>query len=397
MPDQFQPTNAKQIPQLGASIRHEWLIDWQKLTVNHGSYGATPRVVLAAQDDWRRRLEAQPTLFMRQVLPDALRASAAYLAAFLGAEGKDLVFVDNATVGCNAVLRSLRLEPGDEILLLDHTYGAVRNSARYVAERSGARLVEVAVPFPDPNSDALVANVAAAMTKRTRLAIIDHITSPSALLLPLERLIAVSHDADIPVLIDGAHGPGQVTIDLGVLGADWYVGNCHKWLMAPKGCGFLWARSDRQSDLHPVTISHGFSQGFLEEFDWTGTRDPSAFLAVDAALAFHERLGGVALQRRNAALAWQAAELIADHLGTDVGARHEFFAAMTLVRLPIGEPATPERALALRERLLTEFVTDAPLQALAGSLWVRLSAQAYNEIGDYEALAEICRKLAESS
>jgi isopenicillin-N epimerase len=386
-----------EIPQLGAAIRHEWLIDWQKLTVNHGSYGATPRLVLAAQDEWRRRLEAQPTLFMRQVLPEALRRSAEHLAGFLRAKGNDLVFVDNATVGCNAVLRSLSFAPGDEILLLNHTYGAVRNSARYVAERSGARLVEAAVPFPDPDGDALVANVAAALTKRTRLAIIDHITSPSALLLPLERLIALCHDAGVPVLVDGAHGPGQVPLDLGTLGADWYVGNCHKWLMAPKGCGFLWARPHRQSDLHPVTISHGFGQGFLEEFDWTGTRDPSAFLAVDAAIEFHQRLGGAELQQRNAALAWRAAELIADRLGTDVGAGRGFCAAMALVRLPIDGPATPERALALRGRLLDEFATDAPLQALAGAIWVRLSAQAYNEIGDYEALAEICGRLADSA
>jgi isopenicillin-N epimerase len=383
-------------PQLGAAIRHEWLLDWQKLTVNHGSYGATPRVVLAAQDEWRRRLEAQPTLFMRRVLPEALRRSAEHLAAFMGAEGKDLVFVENATVGCNAVLRSLRFEPGDEILLLSHTYGAVRNTARYVAGLSGARLVEAAVPFPDPDGDVLLANVAAALTKRTRLAIIDHITSPSALLLPVERLIALCRAAGVPVLVDGAHGPGQITLDLGVLGADWYVGNCHKWLMAPKGCAFLWARADRQAELHPVTISHGFGQGFLEEFDWTGTLDPSAFLAADAAIEFHQRLGGAELRQRNAALAWRAAELVADRLGTDIGAGRGFCAAMTLVRLPIDGPATPERALALRGRLLDAFATDAPLQALAGAIWVRLSAQAYNEIDDYEALAEICRRLADS-
>lgn len=385
---------AKPSPALGAAIRREWRLDPDFLTVNRGSFGAAPLVVLAAQDEWRRRLEAQPTRFMRNELPKALRHAADKLAGFVGAAGEDVGFVDNATTGCNAVLRSLVFQPGDEILVLDHVYGAVRNTVMHVAKHTGARMVEAAIAFPRPTVDGIVAAVEAKLGRNTALAVIDHITSHSALVLPIDRIVAACRAAGVPVLVDGAHGPGQVTIDLNALGADWYSGNCHKWLNAPKGCAFLWARKDRQRDLHPVTISHGYGKGFTAEFDWTGTRDPSAYLAVGAAIDFHLSLGGAVLRRRNADLARAGAELIAQRLGTETAAGPEFHAAMQLVRLPIAGPATPERAFALRSRLLDEFSTDVPLHPLAGAYWIRISAQAYNELDDFARLAEIAAKLS---
>ncbi len=369
--------------QLGHALRSAFLLDPDFVTVNHGSFGATPRAVLAAQDQWRRRMEAQPSRFMRAELPAALRQAAASLANFLGAAAQDLAFVTNATEGCNAVLRSLRLQPGDEILVLGHVYGAVRNTVRFVCDRSGAHLVEVPMPFPQLDADTLIANLSAALTRRTRIAVIDHITSASAMVLPLPGLIAACHAAGIPVLVDGAHGPGQVDLNLTTLNADYYVGNCHKWLMAAKGCGFLWARQDRQRDLHPAVISHGYTQGFLAEFDWTGTWDPSAFLSVTAALDFHAELGGPALRARNAALAAEAASLLAGRLGTETASGNAADAAMALVRLPAGA----DRAAPLRDALL-QAGADAPIQPLAGASWLRLSAHAYNEISDYLALAE---------
>ena len=234
-------------PALGRAIRHAWRLDPDFVTVNHGSFGATPECVLAEQDAWRRRMEAQPTRFMGTVLPDALRQSASQLAAFLGARGEDIAFVDNATSGCNAVLRSLTLRPGDEVLVLDHGYGAVRNAVRFVTEQAGAQMTEAAIPFPNATADRLADSVTAALTSHTRLAVIDHITSGSALIMPLERIIATCHAARVPVLVDGAHGPGHITLDLTSLGADWYTGNCHKWLCAPKGCAFLWTSQARQA------------------------------------------------------------------------------------------------------------------------------------------------------
>ncbi len=373
---------------LGAAIRHEWTLDPDFLTVNHGSFGATPRVVLAAQDEWRRRMEAQPTRFFSRELPDALRAAATVLAGALSAQPGEIVFVPNATTGCNAVLRSMRLGEGDEILHASHVYNAVRNTMVHVAERSGARVVSAELPFPRPDKATLLANIGKAITKRTRIAVIDHITSPSGLVLPIADIIALCHAAGVPVLVDGAHGPGQVPLDLEALGADWYVGNCHKWWSAPKGCGFLHARGDRRTELHPVTISHGYGAGFTEEFDWTGTIDPSAYLALPAALDFFSRLGGAALMERNRLLAAEAGSLLASALGTEVGARSEMAGAMALVRLPFDMPPTREAAVPVRA-ILQAAGTDCPVHGLAGGPWLRLSAYAYNERADYERLAEL--------
>jgi isopenicillin-N epimerase len=374
--------------EFGAAIRSEWTLDPDFLTVNHGSFGAVPRIVIEEQREWQRRLEAQPTRFMSRELPGLLREAAARLAAFLGAAPQDVAFLENTTVGCNAVLQSLRLAPGDEILMLSHVYNAVRNAARHVAERAGAHLVTAALPFPEPTAEAVIDSVKRALTPRTRLAIIDHITSSSALLLPLEPIIRLCRSAGVAVLVDGAHGPGQVPLDLAALDADYYVGNCHKWLMAPKGAAFLWARRDRQEGLHPVTISHGYGGGFLAEFDWTGTRDPSAFLAVPAAIDFHAKLGGAALMARNRALADTATRLLSRRLNAPRGAGPDFMAAMGLIRVPFSGPFNRERGRALHLQLL-ERGTDAPVHANGEAFWLRISAAAYNEIEDYERLAEI--------
>jgi len=333
-------------------------------------------------------MEAQPTRFMARVLPGALREAAAELSRFIGAAGEDVVFVENATAGCNAVLRSLSFAPGEEILCLSHVYNAVRNTVRHAAARSGAVVVTAEIPFPRPTEEAIVKNLARALGRRTRIAVLDHITSGSGLVLPLARMIAACHAAGVPVLVDGAHGPGQVTLDISTLGADWYVGNCHKWLMAPKGAAFLYARADRQQDLHPGTISHGYGAGFRAEFDWTGTFDPSAFLAVPAAIAFHARLGGAQLQARNAALAAEAAARLAHRLHTEIGASPDMAGAMGLVRLPLRGPVDAARALAFRQHLL-DAGTDAPVSALGDAAWLRISAQAYNKLSDYEKLFSV--------
>jgi isopenicillin-N epimerase len=382
---------------LGTALRDEYGLDPAFLTVNHGSYGATPRAVLAAQDIWRARMEAQPTRFMTLELPGALRAAASRLAAFLGVDSDELAFVENATVGCNAVLRSMDLAAGDEILVLDHGYGAVVKTARYVAARVGARVVEAAIPFPAMDEAALVAEIAARIGPRTRLAVLDHITSPSALVLPVAAMAAACRAAGVPVLVDSAHAPGNVEFDVLELGADWVTGNCHKWLSAPKGCAFLWARRERQAGLHPVTISHGYGAGFLAEFDWTGTRDPSAYLSVGAALDHHERLGGAVLRERNTALASEATALLAARLGTESPTLGRAGGcAMGLVRVPLPGTVDSARALSVRAALLKRD-TDAAVQALGGSAWLRVSAAAYNELNDFARLAELlCEFLATS-
>jgi isopenicillin-N epimerase len=371
--------------------QNEWLLDPEVAFLNHGSFGATPRAVLAEQERWRALMERHPTHFMSEELPRVLRTAAARLAAFVGAQPDDLVFVENATAGCNTVLRSLRLAPGDEILVTDHGYAAVRKAAEYVAGRASARVVEAAVPFPVEDAAQVVAAVASRLGPRTRLAIFDHITSPTAVIFPVRELTELCRAAGVPVLIDGAHAPGMLSLDVPTVGADWYTGNCHKWLMAPKGSAFLWAAPDRQADTHPLVISHGHGQGLTAEFDWVGTRDPSAWLSVPAAIDFHERLGGANLRERNAALAREQATLLAGAWQTERGAPDALTGSMAAVRLPLREAATTERALDLRRKLFDDHRIEVPVTAFAGALWARISAHAYNRPADYARLAACFR------
>lgn len=376
--------------------RAHWDLDHSRLIVNHGSYGATPREVMAEQTRWRDRMEAGPTYFMADEIAGAIRAAATDLATFVGATGNDLVFVDNATAGTNAVLRSLDLNEGDEIVAHSHIYGALLKTARYVASRTGAKVVTAKLPFPNPTDDAIVDAFRTALTPRTRVVLLDHITSPSALILPVERLVALCREAGVLSIVDGAHAPGNVPLGLNALDADIYTGNCHKWVMSPKGAGFLWAKPEHQPWLRPTIISHGYEQGFAAEFDWTGTRDWTAALSVPAAIAFHTRMGGTALMAANKALAWEAAELLAARWGTTIPAAPEFFSAMTLIGAPFTCPVTEEHVIQLRERLRA-LGADAPVMEVDGSLFVRISAQAYNRIEDYEQLADIVLRVAEES
>jgi isopenicillin-N epimerase len=372
----------------GHALRPLFNLQADAVFLNHGSFGLTPRAVLAAQAALRAEMEAQPVRFLgRQRLQPRLRAAAQQLASFLGADGEDLAFVDNATTGINAVLRSLDLEPGDEVLVTDHTYGAVRNTVRYVCARSQARIVEVRLPFPVGGADAVVDAITAALSARTRLAVLDLVTSVSALVMPVARVAAACRAAGAQVLVDAAHAAGMLDLDGTALGADWVSGNAHKWLFAPKGCAFLWARKDVQADLHPTVISHGFEQGFANEFDWTGTRDPTAWLAIPAALAFYRSMGDGALRARNHDLAVTAGALLAQRWGTETGAPDDMLGAMASVRLPGQRPATAEVAQALNNALWERHRIEVPVMAIGPHLWLRISAQIYNEPTDYEQLA----------
>jgi isopenicillin-N epimerase len=371
--------------------RSEWLLDPDISFLNHGSYGAVPRTVFSEQRRLQERMERNPTEFLMVELPSALRTSAERLAGFVKCAGSDLAFIENATAGCNAVLASIRLSAGDEILLTDHGYPAIRKAAEHHAARAGATVIEVAVPFPTNDPVQIIDAVAAHLGPRSRLVILDHVSSWSAVVFPVRELTALCHEAGANVLIDGAHAPGMLSLDIASIGADWYVGNCHKWLMAPKGSGFLWASPAKRADTHPLVISHGYGQGFDAEFDWVGTRDPTAWLTVPAAIDFHVRSGGHLLRERNVRLARQAADLLAKRWNTERGSGDGLTGSMSTVRLPLVGEVTLERALAIRGALRRDHRIDAAVTAFKGSLWVRLSAQAYNEIGEYERLADAFR------
>jgi isopenicillin-N epimerase len=391
MPDTPQPASpilprGTDIP-YGRSLRRLFRLDEAATFLNHGSFGLTPVAVLEAQEALRQEMERQPVQFLaRGALQPRLRAAAAQLAAFLGAAGEDVAFVDNATTGVNAVLRSLIFKPADDVLITDHTYPAVRNAVRFVCERAGARMIEAKLPFPAESPDGIVAAVAAALTDRTRLAIFDLISSASAIIMPVPALARICRDAGARVLVDAAHGPGMVELDLPALGADWVTGNAHKWLFAPKGCALLWAAKDAQHALHPTVISHGFEQGFADEFDWTGTRDPTAWLAAPSALAFYRSMGDAALRARNHALAVAAAELLVGAWGTEAGAPAAMLGAMAVVRLPGRTTATPVAAQAVHDNLWQKCHIEVPVMSLKQALWVRISSQIYNDLDDYRRL-----------
>lgn len=371
----------------GGAVAHLWPLEPDMIFLNHGSYGAAPKAVLADQAAWGERLESQPCRFMREA-PAAIRAAAAELARFVGVEDRDLGFVENTTCGINAILRSLRYAPGDEILVTDHIYNAIRNTLGYVLEGTGAVMRTVEIGLPVPDATFIIEKVTQALTDRTRLVLIDHVASASAVLFPVAAIAARCRARGIPVLVDGAHGPGMLDLDITALGVDWYVGNCHKWLCAPKGAAFIWAARPHQEGLHPTVISHDLGKGFAAEFDRIGTRDATAWLAVPAALAFHQEMGGPALRARNQAVAVEFGETLARRLGTETGAPPELFGSMSTIRLPGSLPPTREMADRLKARLWDERRIEIHAMPFAGALWCRIAIQAYNSPQECAPLAD---------
>ncbi|MEJ0070459.1 MAG: aminotransferase class V-fold PLP-dependent enzyme [Pseudomonadota bacterium] len=380
-------------PRFGHPLRGAFCLDEAVAFLNHGSFGATPRVVLAAQERWRSLMERQPVHFMGRELPPALDRARAALAAFLGADPAGLALVENATAGVNSVLRALTFSSGDEILVTALGYPAVLNAARFVAARSGARLVTVELPLPIRGADEIRAAIGGALSPRTRLAILDHVTSATACVLPIAALVEDCHRAGVPVLVDGAHAPGMLALDLARLDADWYTGNCHKWLFAAKGTAFLYARPDRRADLHPLVISHGLDKGLQAEFDWPGTRDFTAWLALPEAIAFHRSHDSDAVCAHNHELAITMADELARAWGTELAVDPTLLGAMATVRLPFGAGATAADAAATHDRLIDQFNVEVPVTALANALWLRISAQIYNEPEDYRRLAAAVRAI----
>jgi isopenicillin-N epimerase len=377
--------------------------------LNHGSFGATPRVVLAAQQAWRDRIEAEPVRFLSRDVERHLADAREPLGKFLGADPDDLAFVPNATTGFNSVLRSLVFQPGDELLTTDHAYNAAKNVLEWVAARSGAKVVVAAVPFPIRGPDDVVTAVVACVTARTRLALLDHVTSPTALIYPIAQLVGELRDRGVETLVDGAHAAGMLDLDIGAVDAAYYTGNLHKWVCAPKGAGFLWVRRDRQADVRPMAISHGANSPrtdrsrFRLEFDWMGTVDPSAFLAVPAALEFGATLlpgGWHELRQRNHALALAARDVICDALDVPAPAPDEMIGSMTSIPLPGTQTGGRVQGVelyddqlhaALIERAFQVVVTPWP-QRPEGGTWqrlIRVSCAAYNDLEQMERLAAV--------
>ena len=379
--------------EFGAAVKREFLLERGVAFLNHGSFGAAPRVVLEAAEQWRRHMEANPDLFLREILPGKLRAAAGELARFIQARRDDVVFVDNATAGLNAVLRALEFRAHDEILATTHTYGAVRQAIRYVCDRTGAKLIEARITLPITDGRMLFSAVADRLSERTRLAVLDHVSSPTGLIFPVAELTALARARGARVLIDGAHGPGQLELDVPALGADWYVGNCHKWLFAPRSCAFLWCRDEAKRELHPLAISHHYGEGFTAEFDWTGTRDFSAWLAIVDALRFLDGLGAARVRAYNHDLVVAAASRIAEFWQTPLDAPAAMHGSMIALRLPprlqAFGPPTLDTARRLQSAILAKHRVVVAIMAVGDALWARISGQIYNTGKDYERLLSI--------
>lgn len=385
-----------------------WLLDPTIIYLNHGSFGACPRVVFEHQNELRLRMEREPVRFLGRDLEGLLDETRAALAEFVGAEADDLVLVPNATSGVNAVLRSLAFEPGDELLVTDQEYNACRNVLNHVAERTGARVVVARVPFPLRSAEEAVAPILEAATSRTRLLLIDHVTSQTGMVLPVAEIVRKLEGRGVEVLIDGAHAPGMVPLDLKGLNAAYYTGNCHKWLCAPKGAAFLQVRRDRQAGIRPTVVSHGANSPRTDrsryqiEFGWMGTSDPTALLSIPRALEYLATLlpgGWPAIMRRNRALALAGREVLCRSLGIEPPCPAEMIGALASVPIREGAAGPPARSPLyldpLQEILMDRFGIEVPIIPWPGppKRLVRISAQLYNALPQYELLARALGEL----
>lgn len=368
-------------------IRALWPLEPTVAHLNHGSFGAVPTPVLQEQQSWRDRMESNPVRFFARELAPALDQARAEVARFLGTSADGIAFVGNATTGVSTVLSCFPLERDDDLLLTDHAYGAVRIAAGRWAAQTGARVVTVTVPLGADDAAATEA-VMAAVTPRTRLALLDQVTSPTARRLPLVSLVPALQERGVAVLVDGAHAPGMLAVELDRLGADFWTGNLHKWACAPRGTAVLHASERWRPLLRPLVASWGEEAGFPLSFSYVGTEDLTAWLAAPRALRVLDRLGFERLRRHNAELAVRGQVEVATALGLDpADLPRDPAVSMQLVPLPSGTASTREDADALQARIGEEAAVEVAVTTHAGQGFVRVSAHAYNAPADYRRLA----------
>ena len=366
--------------------------------LNHGSFGAVPRVVFEAQTEWRRRIEAAPVEVIARRRVGLLEVAKQAVGEWLGMRPDDFGLVTNATEGVNAVLHSLSFSPGDELLTTSHVYNAVRQAMKFTCARSGAAYREVDVPLPVREPSEIVDAVLSAVSDRTRLLVIDHVTSPTALVFPLEQVVAQCQTRGVDVLVDGAHAPGMLPLDVARLGAAYYSGNLHKWALAPRGAAFLWVRPDRQAQIHPAVVSHHYDEGFSREFSWQGTRELSSWLAVPRALRFIAELGGDAVRNHNHAMAVWAHQMLCERMGlTEPLSPLDGSMLGSMAAVPLSQELaglSDAEVEALQQRLYDQHRLEVPLMRFGGRLLLRVSCQVYNTAAQFERAAEVVRSLS---
>ena len=376
-------------------LAEQYLLGPDVVYLNHGSFGAVPRPVFDSYQHWQRELEANPSNFLGRRAPELLAVAREKLGAFINASPNDLTFVPNVTYGLNIVARSLNLKEGDVVLTTDHEYGAIDRTWRFSCEKSGARLVNQPIAVPVADSASVVEQIWAGVDENTRVISLSHITSPSALILPVEEICRRAREAGIVTVVDGAHAPGQVDLDLQQIGADFYCGNCHKWLSSARGAGFLHARPERQSLLEPLVVSHGWEREepgpsqFQDYFTWVGTIDPAAYLSVPAAIDFHVQNDWPDVRRACNQLLKESEQRILELSGLPPISPSSMWSQMRLVLLP-GKVES-------YQRLWEEDRIVVPVGQHRGQPGIRISVQAYNSPADLEILIQALQRGASAS
>ena len=391
----------------GRAMLDHWLLDPEWTYLNHGTVGAPPRRVLERQQRLRDEMERHPSRFMLRELnashpapwrrQSRLREAIEPIAGFLGARADDLVFVPNVTTGINAVLSSLPLHAGDDIVITDLAYGAVTLAARHYCERAGAALRTARIDYPLRDAAGLIEPIVGALTPQTRLVVIDHVTAQTALVVPVADVAAACHARGVPVLVDGAHAPGSRPIDIPALGVDWYSANLHKWAHAPRACGILWAAAERQSTLQAPIVSWGHGKGFLEEFDHTATNDPTSYLAAPEGIALLREWDFAACVGYMHGLAWEAAHALADRWGTAFEIPRAMVGSMATIPLPESAGTTVADAERVRLALLVEDKIEVQVHAWRNRLWARISVQIYNDASDIARLGDAVARHARAA
>jgi isopenicillin-N epimerase len=387
-------------------------LDPKTVFLNHGSFGCCPIAVLDHQQELRMQLERQPVKFYQRDFEPLLDRSREALGEFIGANGDDLVYVSNATAGVNTVLRSLSFKPGDELLVSNHEYNACRNAIHYAADRCGATVVTIEIPFPLKSDNEVLDSIMSKVTDKTRLLLIDHVTSQTGLVLPVKEIVQSLSERGIDTLVDGAHAPGMIPLEIDKLDAAYYTGNCHKWLCAPKTAGFLHVRKDKQSEIRPLTISHGANSPrsdrsrFQIEFGWMGTRDPSAALSVPFVIEYLDKQvpgGWAKIMERNRQLAIAARTLILQALDTPPPSPDSMIGSLASIPLPDSQLEKPYQSLKYldywQEPLIEKHGIEVPVITWPNhpKRLVRISAQLYNSLPQYKLLADALKGLCDES
>ena len=380
-----------------SSLKENFLLDPNVVFLNHGSFGATPKPVFDAYQNWQLRLERQPVLFLGRELDDLLKESRRMLGEYLNADADDLVYISNATHGVNIIARSLDLKPGDEILTTDHEYGACDYTWDFICGKTGAKYIHQSIPLPIHSEDEIVDQIWQGITPRTKVVYVSHITSPTALRLPVEKVCQRARNAGILSIVDAAHSPGQIPVDLQALGADVVFGNCHKWMLNTKGSAFLYVRREVQHLVEPLIVSWGYNatretttgSRFIDLFQWTGTKDPAAALTVPTAIQFMKEHNWDEVRTECHTLLYQAIERICNL--TDMLPLYpldsDFYSQMGIAPLPLSD------IIVLKSRLYDEYKIEVPLIQWRERQFIRISVQGYNNQEDIDALVSALQML----